>query len=535
MFLKEKHIYLIIILLLVIIYIKKRNCRYGYKNMESFEVECNEDDTDINEDFIKKEEDEEYIRIIKCDTKKLKTRVNNLHKYYIYKLLETVFLKKTEINVLSLLVKNKEQCGNECMLKTKRTISLLRNQVSNLEKIINDFEVEDKDNFIKKQLICITKNNKRAHQKCITTIKELYYNDTKSDEDIKKECIEKYNKDEDGKYTKDDELCKKPAKEIRFIMSKNKCIESHKINEKECIEIPEEIEFMTQSNISKYIKDLEEQIKQQEPKLNRFLCYTCIKKIKDKKEELSESEKAKCKEVCKDIVEDIQERKKEDYEKQKKLFLAQQQQMNEYYEKQYKQNDGITSKTLKKIFNGEDAVSNSSNIENSGGNNDIYDIYKNINYKKHTITEIKFNEIYTKINDKVTKNIKLNEDDLKQLYILFNNNNTNKYMGFLSRMLRVLKYKNILTKLKNQMIVVEEEEEYETESNENRAILSHTGYNKNTLLDNVKKEFTIPNLPEFYNISKIQKDLNVNYMDLHGSPLPTNNNIYNSKYQTFSF
>ena len=510
----KKTIYIsIIILLLLLIYIKKRSNKYGYKNIETF--------IDLDE---KNEADDEYVKIIKENTEKLKKRLNNLHQYYIYKLLETVFLKKTEINILSLLVKNKKKCNNNCMLQTKRSIVIIQNQVGNLEKIINDFELEDKDDFIKKQLDCITKNNANAQKECMKIIQSNYYDDKKSDADIKKECVDKYGIEE--------ELCSKPVSEISFVMSKNKCVESHKVNEKECIEIPEEIEFMTQTNISKYIKDLEEQIKKQEPKLNRFLCYKCIKRIKDVKDELKDGEKEECKKVCKDIVEDIQNKKKEDYEKQKKLFLAQQQQMNEYYEKQYKQNDGITSKTLQKIFNGEEAVSDSEN-------NDIYDIYKNINVKKYKISEVRFNEIFRKLNTKVNNNIELNDSDLKDLEILFNNNHTNKYMGFLSKLLRVLKYKNILDKLKDTIKTKEskeEEEKYETESNENKAILSHSGYNKQlSSIGSTEKEFTIPNLPEFFDLSKVQKYLSVSYMDLHGSPLPMTNDIYNSKFQSFSF
>mgnify|MGYP006076909245 CR=1 FL=1 len=526
-YLKKKTIYiLIIILLLVLICIEKKNIKYGYKNIDTFEVECNDDDDNINEDLIKKESDKEYIRIINCDTKKIKKRLSNLHQYYIYKMLETIFLKKTEINVLSLLVKNENKCNNYCMLKTKRNIALITNQVSNLEKIINDFELEDKDSFIEEQLKCITKNNIKAQKECMKIIQSNYYDDKKSEDDIKKECVDKYGID--------DEICSKSATEISFIMSKNKCIESHKTNEKECIKIPEEIEFMTQPNISKYIQELEEQIKKQEPKLNRFLCYKCIKRIKDEKDELNDDEKIKCKEVCKDIVEDIQERKKEDYEKQKKIFLEQQQQMNEYYEKQYKQNDGITSKTLKKIFNGEESEAGSENEY-------IYDIYNNIDVKKYKITEFRFNEIFHKINKKINNNVELNNAELKDLEILFNNNYTNKYMGFLSKLLRVLKYKKILTDLKKNIVTVEEEQEtiYDTESNENKDILSHTGYNKQKQINDINnindKEFEFGNLPEFYDLTKVRlsKNLQVNFMDLHGSPLPMTDNIYNSK--SFSF
>jgi hypothetical protein len=523
MYLTEKTIYLLLIIFLIIIYIKNRNCKYGYANIETFEVECNEDKTNINKDFIKKEEDEEYIRIIKCDTKKLKKRLNNLHQYYIYKLLETIFLKKTEINILSLLVKNEKKCSNNCLLQTKRSIALLKNQVGNLEKIINDFELEDKNNFIEKQLVCISKINAKAQEECLNIIQSNYNDDKRSDDDIRKECIEK--------YTIDEELCKKSAEEISFVMTKNKCVESHKRNEKECVEIPEEIEFMTQPNTYKYIKDIEEQIKQQEPKLNRFLCYKCIKRIKDKKDVLNINEKEECKKVCKDIVEDIQEKKKEDYEKQKKLFLAQQQQMNEYYEKQYKQSDGVTSKTLQKIFNGEDAVSNSDNRDN-----DINDIYKHIDIEKHTISEVRFNELYNKVNSKLNQHVKLKRDDFNDMYILFNNNYTNKYQTYLSQMLIILKKKNILNILKNNIKTInEEEKEYETASNENRDILSHSGYDKQLLSTTTdKKHFTIPNLPEFYDLSKVQKDLTVNYRDLQGSPLPMTNNIYDSKFQSIS-
>jgi len=125
----KKTIYIsIIILLLLLIYIKKRSNKYGYKNIETF--------IDLDE---KNEADDEYVKIIKENTEKLKKRLNNLHQYYIYKLLETVFLKKTEINILSLLVKNKKKCNNNCMLQTKRVIVFLQNQVGKLEKIINDF------------------------------------------------------------------------------------------------------------------------------------------------------------------------------------------------------------------------------------------------------------------------------------------------------------------------------------------------------------------------------------------------------------
>ena len=73
-------------------------------------------------------------------------------------------------------------------------------------------------------------------------------------------------------------------------------------------------------------------------------------------------------------------------------------------------------------------------------------------------------------------------------------------------------------------------------SNENRDILSHVGYNKELPNnDSNKKHFTIPNLPEFYDLFKIQKDLRVNYTDLESSPLPIKNNIYDSKYQQVSF
>jgi hypothetical protein len=119
------------------------------------------------------------------------------------------------------------------------------------------------------------------------------------------------------------------------------------------------------------------------------------------------------------------------------------------------------------------------------------------------------------------------------MYILFNNNYTKKFIGFLSQMLNILKQKKILNILINNIKTINEQEiEYETESNENTAILSHSGYDKKTLpVNNDKKHFTIPNLPEFYDLFKIQSNLKVSYTDLHSSPLPTNNNIYNSKYQ----
>ena len=80
-----------------------------------------------------------------------------------------------------------------------------------------------------------------------------------------------------------------------------------------------------------------------------------------------------------------------------------------------------------------------------------------------------------------------------------------------------------------------EEKIYETQSDENRDILSQTGYDEQTQSDIKTKEFNIPNLPEFYDLTKIQKDLSVSYTDLQGSPLPMTDNIYNSKFQSFSF
>ena len=513
MYLTKKTVYLFLIIFLIIIYIKNRNCKYGYDNIEPY----------INLGK-KSEVDDKYVNVINENTEILKEKLNKLNQYYIYKLLETIFLKQTEINILELLMKNETKCDSNCMLQTKRNIISLTSQINYLNEMINNFEIKDKDNFIEKQLVCISKINAKAREECLNIIQSNYYDDKRSNDDIRKECIEKYSLDE--------ELCKKSPNEISFVMSKNKCVESHRRNEKECVEVPEEIEFVTQPNIYKYIKDIEEQIKQQEPKLNRFLCYKCIKRIKDEKDELNISDKEECKRVCKDIVEDIQNKKKGDYLKQKKLFLAQQQQMNEYYEKQYKQSDGITSKTLQKIFNGEDAVSDN----NSSSDNDINDIFKHIDIKKNTISEVRFNELYNKVNSKLNQNVKLEKNDFDEMYILFNNNYTNKYQTSLLQMLMILKKKNILNILKNNIKTInEEDKKYETASNENRDILSHIGYDKQLPSSSTdKKHFTIPNLPEFYDLSKIQKDLTVNYTDLQGSPLPTQNNIYDSKFQSVS-
>jgi vacuolar-type H+-ATPase subunit I/STV1 len=274
MFLKNITIYVLIIVFFIIICIKKRNLLYGYTNIETF-INCSGDDTEFNKEYIRKDSDKEYIRIIKCDTEKLKDNLNKLNKYYIYTLLEKIFLKKTEINVLSTLVKYKNKCDNNCAFQSKRTINLLIQQIDNLNKLINDLEIINKDSFIIEQLKCITKNNINAQKECLNIIEKNYNNNSITDEDIKKECINIYKNDEDKL-----EICQRSTNEINFDLTKNKCIEKHKVNENECIKIPEEIEFMTQPNIIEYIKDIETQIKQQEPKLNRFLCYKCINKMK---------------------------------------------------------------------------------------------------------------------------------------------------------------------------------------------------------------------------------------------------------------
>jgi hypothetical protein len=530
MYLTKKTIYLLLIIFLIMIYIKNRNCIYGYNNIEPY----------INLDK-KSDVGKEYVNIITENTEILKEKLNRLNQYYVYKLLELIFLKKTEKIILSTFVKNKTKCDVKCMEQTNHNISLLNTQINNLNNMISKFEIKDKDNFIKKQLQCITKNSRKTQNNCLGILQGNYYNDNKSDDDIKNECIKKYKIDA--------KLCRRPATEISFIMSKNKCVESRKVNTTDCIKIPEEIEFMTHPNISKYIKDIEKQIKKQEPKLNRFLCYKCINRFDDAKNKLEYTSKDECKEVCKEIVEEIQNKKKIDYMTQQRLFLKQQQQMNEYYEKQYKQSDGVTSQTLQKIFNGEEAIS-----DDNYSKYDITDIYKYIDVTKHKISEIEFNRLYNKVNSKLNQHVKLNKDDFNDMYILFNNNYTNNYYDELLVILQLLNSirnlnnnisltsrKNLnnntlLNILKNNIKTInEEEKEYETASNENRDILSHSGYDKQLLSSTTdKKHFTIPNLPEFYDLSKIQKDLTVNYRDLQGSPLPMTNNIYDSKFKSVS-
>ena len=511
MYLTKNTVYLFLIIFLIIIYINNRNKKYGFNNIESY--------IDLGK---QSKVDDKYINIINENTEILKDKLNELNQYYIYKLLETIFLKKTEINILNLLMKNESKCNSNCMVTSKRNIISLEAEINYLNNMIHKLEIKDKDTFIKNQLICISDINANSNEECLNILESNYYKDTKTDDEIRTECI--------TKYSLDNILCKKPTDEIRFTMSKNKCIESHSKKENKCIKIPEEIEFMTQPNIYKYIKDLEEQIKQQEPKLNRFLCYKCIKKFKDGNGELNVRDKEQCKKVCKNIIEDIQDKKKGDYIIQQRLFLKQQQLINEYYEKQYKQSDGITSKTLKKIFNGEDAISNSYE-------EDINDIYKYINVTKHEISELEFNDLYYKINSKLNQDIKLKQVDFDEMYILFNNNYTIKYISSLFQIIIILEKKKILNILKNNIKTINEEKQvYQTMSNENRDILSHVGYNKELPNnDSNKKHFTIPNLPEFYDLFKIQKDLRVNYTDLESSPLPIKNNIYDSKYQQVSF
>ena len=72
MYLTKKTIYLLLIIFLIMIYIKNRNCIYGYNNIEPY----------INLDK-KSDVGKEYVNIITENTEILKEKLNRLNQYYL--------------------------------------------------------------------------------------------------------------------------------------------------------------------------------------------------------------------------------------------------------------------------------------------------------------------------------------------------------------------------------------------------------------------------------------------------------------------
>ena len=138
MYLTKNTVYLFLIIFLIIIYINNRNKKYGFNNIESY--------IDLGK---QSKVDDKYINIINENTEILKDKLNELNQYYIYKLLETIFLKKTEINILNLLMKNESKCNSNCMVTSKRNIISLEAEINYLNNMIHKLEIKDKDTFIK--------------------------------------------------------------------------------------------------------------------------------------------------------------------------------------------------------------------------------------------------------------------------------------------------------------------------------------------------------------------------------------------------
>lgn len=288
---------MLLIVLIIIVYIKQRCNKYNKHSPYNIEQFANIE--------LKNTEIEQGNKIIEqtiINNKKLKSNLENINKYYINSLTENILDLQTRNDDLQTKNLNINECDTTCQIKN---INLIKNnelEIERLNKIIADIVIEDKELFIKNLVECINKNN------------------------------------------------------------------SSNVNDgtnKQCISIPEGIGLLNEEGIVNYIKTLESKIKQESPKLNEFICRQC--NIQDKEPDLDEDlfvyeedeelktvvriDDSTCVQSC-DEVKNIENQITEQEWKVKQALLDKKlQYMKEHQSHEDTKYDGISSKTLNKLFN----------------------------------------------------------------------------------------------------------------------------------------------------------------------------------------
>jgi len=550
-------IYMLLIVLIIIVYIKQRCNKYSRHapfNIEQF--------ANIELKNTELEQSNKLIEQTIINNKKLKSNLENINKYYINILIEKILDLQTINDNLKTQNLNINECDTTCQIKNLNLIKNNELEIERLNKIVDDIVIENKDIFIKNQVECINKNNSSNAN-----------NDTN----------------------------------------------------KQCIEIPEGIVLLNEKGIVNYIKILESKIKQESPKLNEFICRQCTIQNKDPEpkhnddlfvygedDELKEDiniDESTCIKSCSEIKQIENEITEQEWKLKQALLDKQLQYMKEHNSQEDKKYDGVSLKTLNKLFNPsfenenenetalteaelKDIQSNLATQENILRTYYIFILQQYIHVKKlklATYNNIKNKNqkeinILLETNKKKTCKIKCVTKNLKKIDTL--NKNTKLYGDYkknykikneikkIEKLIllinidnRVIVINNIIKCLNNnvnikQCILIPENkyikdiiqltelqfiEFLETKFSKNIGILNDTkilskinydedSYNITGISqkENISDMYVIPELTEFYNIAVNNKQEPVGYFNSKEPISPLNNNIYKTQYYNFN-
>ena len=154
MLFKKNIIYMLLIVLIIIVYIKQRCDKYNRNapfNIEQFaNLELKNTEIDQGNKLI-----EQTI----INNKKLKSNLENINKYYINSLIEKILDLQTKNDNLNADYLNINECDTTCQIKNLNLIKNNELEIERLNKIVKNIVIEDKELFIKNTVECITKNN----------------------------------------------------------------------------------------------------------------------------------------------------------------------------------------------------------------------------------------------------------------------------------------------------------------------------------------------------------------------------------------
>jgi hypothetical protein len=548
-------IYMLLIVLIIIVYIKQRCNKYNRHSPFNIEQFAN-----IELKNTELEQSNKLIEQTIINNKKLKSNLENINKYYINILIEKILDLQTINDNLKTQNLNINECDATCQIKNLNLIKNNELEIERLNKIVDDIVIENKDIFIKNQVECINKNNS-----------------SNANNDTNKQCIEI----PEGIALLNE---KGIVNYIKILESKIKQV-SPKVNEFICRQCN------IQDKESESDEDLFVYVEGEELKT--------FKNIDD----------STCIQSCSEIKQIENEITDQEWELKQELLDKQLQYMKEHQSQEDKKYDGIPSKTLNKLFNPsfenenenetvlteaelKDIQSKLATQENILRTYYIFILQQYIHTKKlklATYNNIKNKnqkqiDILLAINKKETCKIKCVTKNLKKIDTL--NKNTKLYgdpktnnkikneIKKIEKLIllinidnRVIVINNIIKCLNNnvnikQCILIPENkyikdiiqltelqfiEFLETKFSKNIGILNDTkilskinydedSYNITGISqkENISDMYVIPELTEFYNIAVNNKQEPVGYFNSKEPISPLNNNIYKTQYYNFN-
>ena len=426
--------------------------------------------------------------------------------------------------------------NNKNNIKNKRILKTIEKSLTSLEKI----------NIFKKYLDELKNNpdskpcylNRNLFQKCKekdnvlsdTELLKIYKRSHIKDEKLKKKILERIHEQENIYKKKLDEICALEASN--------------------CIKTPDELKYMDETEILKYISELEDLLKK--GKTNKVYYKSRMACEKCKEEHLYSDE---CKASCKNVDEYTLEMGLYRDEEQSNFFKKKLRVTELHENKLDKENIYITNTELNNI---QEILTK--DIETSLVN---YDFIFKQNYEQQSfiptnkplefdlfLLHIDFNneDEKLKILTEIKTYLNLKKITIYQSEIV---NNTlkiyyklNKYDSPIEILITIVETNPIIINYNDNDNEISDElkakyNKQHTEikdkiTNDNVILLEQNSLNNNNIQPSIEKEaiFDIPNLPEFYNIfDDINNIKYYNFAQQQAENLNHNHNIYNTHYK----